>query len=355
MRHWALWGSLIAIGLLSPVQAEEAAGHYFSHEDWELACDNTGTCRAAGYQPGGHTPAISVLLTREAGPGTPVTGELHIGALDEDGVDAVNRYGQVMLRIDSERLGAAAIDASTYRTDLSERDVEALLKALRRDSHIEWVAGDVHWHLSGIGAAAVLLRMDDVQGRIGTPGAIMRSGSRSESEVPSAQPLPVITTPAVPDDDQPLTAVQLKDIREELLSTMPENDECLGLDDYQGGDTELTATRLSERKILVSTRCWLAAYNMGVGYWVINDAPPYDPGLVTMSGSDYGAGRIFAAHKGRGIGDCWSGDEWVWDGERFIHTRSHTTGKCRLVDGGGAWILPTLVTEVIRKDANADQ
>lgn len=25
-------------------------GLYFRHQDWELACDNTGVCRAAGYQ-----------------------------------------------------------------------------------------------------------------------------------------------------------------------------------------------------------------------------------------------------------------------------------------------------------------
>ena len=27
-------------------------GSYFEHKDWEIACDNTGTCRAAGYQAG---------------------------------------------------------------------------------------------------------------------------------------------------------------------------------------------------------------------------------------------------------------------------------------------------------------
>ena len=35
----------------------------FSHGDWELVCDNTGTCRAAGYQQDGESLPVSVLLT----------------------------------------------------------------------------------------------------------------------------------------------------------------------------------------------------------------------------------------------------------------------------------------------------
>lgn len=37
----------------------------FTQKDWELACDNTGTCRAAGY--GVRMGEVSVLLTRNAG------------------------------------------------------------------------------------------------------------------------------------------------------------------------------------------------------------------------------------------------------------------------------------------------
>ena len=71
----------------------------FSHGNWELACDNTRTCRAAGYHAegasddeedgaggGGNREAmpVSVLLTRQAGPNTPVKGELQIGNPGEE-------------------------------------------------------------------------------------------------------------------------------------------------------------------------------------------------------------------------------------------------------------------------------
>ncbi|MBY0239227.1 MAG: DUF1176 domain-containing protein [Burkholderiaceae bacterium] len=33
-------------------------GIYFQHHDWEMACDNTGTCRAAGYQEDRYVDAV---------------------------------------------------------------------------------------------------------------------------------------------------------------------------------------------------------------------------------------------------------------------------------------------------------
>jgi hypothetical protein len=78
---------------------------------------------------------------------------------------------------------------------------------------------------------------------------------------------------------------------------------------------------------------------------VVNAKAPYAPRQVTDSGSDYTGGRITSAQKGRGIGDCWSFDEWVWDGRRFAPIRSGTTGMCKGM-AGGAWPLPTYVATV---------
>lgn len=133
------------------------------------------------------------------------------------------------------------------------------------------------------------------------------------------------------------------------LSEQPATGE-LKIGELDGGaaDSLASAGRLSDSRWLVSTLCWQTAYNMGEGYWVINDVPPYEPVLITTSGSWYDEGTITAAHKGRGIGDCWSRDDWTWDGEQFIHTASFSTGMCRLVAAGGAWTLPTRVTEIRR-------
>lgn len=58
---WAAW-----LGLCStPLLAAPLQGFSFAQKDWELACDNTGACRAAGY--GVRMGEVSVLLTRNAG------------------------------------------------------------------------------------------------------------------------------------------------------------------------------------------------------------------------------------------------------------------------------------------------
>jgi hypothetical protein len=61
-----------------PAIAAAQAPTTFSHFDWELACDGTLTCRAAGYQPGATEPGVSVLLTRAAGPDQAVTAQVEL-------------------------------------------------------------------------------------------------------------------------------------------------------------------------------------------------------------------------------------------------------------------------------------
>jgi hypothetical protein len=67
---------------------------------------------------------------------------------------------------------------------------------------------------------------------------------------------------------------------------------------------------------------------------------------VTTSATDYSNGKLTSVQKGRGIGDCLSKTDWVWTGKAFEKSHESTTGMCRLIEVGGAWQLPTYVTEV---------
>lgn len=54
-------------------------GLHFSHKDWEIACDNTGTCRAAGYQSDQDIDQpVSVLLERAAGANSSIKAQVQI-------------------------------------------------------------------------------------------------------------------------------------------------------------------------------------------------------------------------------------------------------------------------------------
>src|SRR5262252_361888 len=99
----------LAFALL-PVLAGAAAGESvrFEHKDWELSCDNTRTCRAAGYQHDENAPAVSVLLTRSAGPGQAVTGKVALGSYDVQGSNPPSP-ARVTLAIAGRSLGTVAL------------------------------------------------------------------------------------------------------------------------------------------------------------------------------------------------------------------------------------------------------
>jgi hypothetical protein len=256
-----------------------------------------------------------------------------------------------MLRIGERDIGTVALRGENVEGELTPAQVDALLAALRKDSAIVFVAGDRRWQLSDRGASAVLLKMDEFQGRLGTAGALVRKGTNDEASVRPPLPAPVVVVPT-----RPVTAaadLALADdpaLRRAVLATTNDEDcaaQFAGADEARDDDEgDWGLERLTADTLLVWATCWTAAYNTGSGYWVVGDKPPYRATLVTTKGSEYANGEISAAQKGRGLGDCWSSDTWSWDGKAFVHTASATTGQCKLVAAGGAWELPTIVTTV---------
>jgi hypothetical protein len=330
--------------------AAAAAGAYarsdrpsisFDYKDWELACDNTRTCRAAGYHTeDDDTPNATILLTRAAGPDQAVSVQLQLA--DENGPVA----DQLTMSIDGRAVGSVRIDASN-RATLSDAQVNVLLPALVKNARIAWSAKGKTWTISTAGANAVLLKMDEFQGRLDTPGALLRKGNKPESSVLLPLAPPEIQMGAVDRTPQlvKLTAAQTRDLMAALRKTV-KDDSCELVDAKSEDAGEPVIRRLTHDKLLVSHACWMAAYNSGDGYWVVDAKPPYSAVLVTTSATDYADGVISSAQKGRGIGDCFSSATWTWDGKSFVQTSATTTGMCRQIAAGGAWDLPTLVTKV---------
>lgn len=321
----------------------------FAHHDWELACDNTRTCRVAGYHEDGAELAVSVLLTRKAGPHAVVTGQVMLGEYGE--LPALERLPDVFelaLSIDGQPVGTVAMSRTSMLAELTQAQVSALLASLVRTSRIEFTHGEDVWHLSDRGASAVLLKMDEFQGRIGTPGALTRKGQKDEGSVRPALPAPMVKAAPLPaplPGDAHFTEAHASTLLA-ALRALDLGDDCPDVSEPGGEVPELQAVRLTGSRMLLSARCWGGAYNIGYGFWVVNATPPHQPVLVTTQGSEQADGALFASHKGRGLGDCWTSEAWTWDGSRFVPTSVTSTGMCRLMAPGGAWSLPTLVTEV---------
>ncbi|WP_049457480.1 DUF1176 domain-containing protein [Stenotrophomonas maltophilia] len=351
--RFCLPAALLALACPGGVAAAAAAGSlYFQHHDWVVACDNTLTCRAAGYAAD-EDSTLSILLTRRGGPGQAIEARL---SLQPDEGQA-QPEGALRLHIRQRDFGVLAPVKAEGTHSLNAVQTSALLSALVRDGGISVTDAAGHrWPLSDSGAAAVLLKIDEHQGRLGTPGALMRTGSRPESSVPAALPVPVVyraaTVDSPPDDAAFARLAAAPALRAALRATLKDNS-CEGLleadADVPLSNSPLQIRRLDAQHVLVNVPCWRAAYNTGDGYWVARPQAPFHPQWVTSDAIDYADGQIIAAQKGRGLGDCISQNTWTWNGTAFVATSEIAAGPCRGVPGG-TWNLPTRVTELEKGD-----
>jgi hypothetical protein len=198
---------------------------------------------------------------------------------------------------------------------------------------------------------AVMLKADEAQGRVGTLSALVNPrADKPDSSVLAVEDAPQLRL-VTPNQKANANSNKKFSLKSSQLSAMMQGstkniaNECPKLSDK----TPWKVTRLNSRQLLAQHSCWSAAYNTGDGMWVINDSKPYNPKLVTTSATAYdNKGTISSVQKGRGIGDCLATTEWVWTGKSFVKSYESTTGLCRLVADGGAWKLPTYVSEVKR-------
>jgi Protein of unknown function (DUF1176) len=329
--------------LIAPLQAvaepavAQSANRYFQYKDWGLQCDNTRTCRAEGYQAEvGESEPVSMLLTRVAGPGTEPQIALQVSTEKAFDGPLQLKIGRVVvggLSGDIMRLTAAQVQLAL--PELLKNQTASVTAASRNSPQ-----SVSQWTLSLAGVNAVLLKMDEAQGRLGTPGALVRKGSRPESQVPEALAPPQIKgalPAALRDSDTALAkpifaAIDAAQLRQQ----------CSG-----PSDVPPTVYRLSANQVLLSVACAMGAYNGTELLWLANDKPPYSPRLLDMDGEfDQTDASVHSAHKGRGLGDCWSFKSWQWDGVGFVLSDVSGNFMCRGF-AGGAWQLPVFVTQTV--------
>lgn len=325
-------GNALAAG--TPVKA---AGQLFQFKDWEVACDNTRRCQVAGYlrEEGGlegvEFEPVALLLTREAGPQAPVEVKL-IAPTADNSKRASNAKWQVLT--DTTQLPAVSAEQAWPAAI-----AQTLMTVLPKLQNLGFRRGKDERYVSLSGLNAALLKMDDVQGRVGTPGALLRKGDKPESAVLPPLPAPEIRP-------VPCMAARKSDaaLIAPILAAVKKRD-CW--DDVPSDkDAAPGIVRLSETRVMVTRLCWQAAYQSGRAAWVANSASPYNPEPVkfpAVDGKDMASptglelladGTAMSATKGRGIGDCWETTAWAWTGQRFELTQSTATAMCRQIPGG---------------------
>jgi hypothetical protein len=353
MNHagWKFASALLALGASLTATGEEY-GISFSPGDWEIVCDNTRACRMAGYssEDANDDERGSVLITRVAGPNAPLEGEATLADYDMQENPSV-----LTLWIDGQLWGKLNLRGKELVYPLTLAQIRALLAATRNDKEVKFEGEAKSFTLSGAGVSAVLLKMDEFQGRIGTPGALIRKGNKPEESVLPPLPMPVIRAAKVSNaPPRALTVSETAALKPLLLKSKgrEEDRECAFDDPESGEVANFDLTPLDARHVLISALCDRGAYNWRYAYWVMDDALKGRPKFVTATANEYAAGMISASFKGGGLGNCWSVEDWVWDGREFRQSAQWHTGMCRGIHMGGTWLLPTFVTKVIREDGS---
>lgn len=348
---------LFLLLFITSANAQITKGVVFDHKDWMIVCENTLTCRAVGYnnQDMGidDNLAVSILLERKAGANQSLVGYVQTN-IDEQEAPKNQPF---ILSINNKQIGSLEKDKNgLYK--LTQKQVSSIIQALKSNNSVVTFHQNNHkWVLSNAGFNAVMLKMDEVQGRVGTLGAIIKSGKKNESQVYPPIPAPVIKKIAMNESEQSKEMTL-----DEVIAIFPEfkehyeRAECeyfdlsneIEPDQMTNNPHPFRLIELDKHNELLEAICWLAAYNTANAYWVIPKATtPNDSNIhfVTNMGSYYSEGNIHASHKGRGLGDCWEQTNWVWDGNQFMLSAESTTGLCRGF-AGGAWDLPYFVSEI---------
>ena len=320
-----------------------------NYQDWDLVCDNTGTCRMAGYQDESSDP-VSILFTRAAGENAAVEGKLTILPFGEADRDV--QVGQdIEIWLNGKSLGKVKHISDDAPDKLTEEQTKALLSGLKKESEIRLTYGKTTLKVSDKGAAAAMLKMDEFQQRLNTPSALISQGQEKHAVLaPKVEP----KIDAVSVKNRKTTELKLgeKQYDNVLALLRKAHDGCVD-EDLESQDIMIYP--LTHNKVLAEALCFKGAYQ-GTNYYAVLDDKLSKVEQVLAeqyneAGYDEKQGYAFVrgSYKGRAIGDCWDGQDAVWNGKIFIRTSDWMTGGCYKGFTGGAWQLPTFVSDIIVK------
>ena len=323
-----------------------------NYQDWDLICDNLGTCRMAGYQEEGDDP-VSILFTRAAGENAAVEGKLTISPFGEADRDV--QVGQdIEIWLNGKSLGTVKHISDENPDKLTEAQTKALLSGLKKESEIRLTYGKTTLKVSDKGAAAAMLKMDEFQQRLDTPSALIRQGQEKHAVLaPQAAPkiqVAYIKNPSKTElkrGEKQFNAV-LALLRKSANSSASD---CASLHDDSEQKT-ITLYSLTQGKVLAEAVCisGSAAYT---GYYAVmdNKLSKVEQVLENQYTFAYYDEKLNAlivegSYKSSALAESWYGYEAAWNGKTFITTAEYTSGSGKGFIGGAWGGLPTFVSEL---------
>ncbi len=367
----ALVSSLL---LLASAQVSAAAdplpSEIHNFKDWVVTCDNTLRCEATSLVPDlsaeeqeeasrvAGTPAEAtrrdpwerfgaLSLQREGGANAPLV--MHLGDF-EGGTPARIVVGESQL---AARLTAG--EDGEWRVEPEDRN--AFFNALYGGTlTVQDANGAVVTEIALDGLWEALVYMDERQGRLGTPTAVIRRGRRPAGSVPNPPSLPVVqAAPRTSDRPLAISAARMMQARREMGCTVEEVGAVAA--------EEAPVHALGNGSTLIMMACGAGAYNYNAipliawqdgrnirieparfDVWREPMEGEPDPKGYSVTNAEFDEATLTISEyaKGRGIGDCGVAASYAWDGQAFRLIQQTEMSECR----GSREMLTTWRVEV---------
>lgn len=314
----------------APAPAARSESRQF--RDWLATCDNTNDCVAFGPASEG-TGWVRV----GSAPGPDGARTVAVGFWPSSG-DGLT--GPITLTLDGRGHVAAAVGGDHEPVGVAQipaANASAVASGLAAGQTLTLTGGGETVPMSLSGASAAMLWIDERQGRLETPTALVRKGARSAASVPGAAVAPqVLAAPPIAqtgfgDSGQTLPAA---------LEAVAAVKACRAETGDSGMSDQVMSARLDGSTELWAVPCFAGAYNIGHD-WYLTGPGGRNPRAVSLpsatgesgagtinGGYDPGTRTISAFSKGRGIGDCGTASTWTWTGRSFVLSAETAMTEC---------------------------
>jgi hypothetical protein len=312
--------------------------------DWMAGCDNLKSCTALSVPSDGIDTIAYLRLERPAGPEGAAKLVLRLrGEWQKPPLTVELKLDGAAFPTGGKSMPVSA-DADLASVTFQPAEMTAFIEAARKATKLSVAAPGLSAEVSLSGAVAALLWIDEQQGRLNTPSALIRKGRAGTA--PAAPAPPVVTarpsSGALSEKDAKALAAAL---RKQIKQRDP--DQC---EDGEMTTKQDTAWRLDGKRSLVSLTCSLGAYNASNAFWIVENGAvagarpvefPWtdDSEKNTLVNGEFEpkTGRLDYFAKGRGIGDCGAAGGYAWSGTSFALTGFSMMGECRGI-GSDDWI-----------------
>jgi hypothetical protein len=349
-------GAALVLGAGAALAATDSARDdvLVTFRDWVVGCDNANTCQAMALEPEDADRSdteFGAMIEREAGPGGTLVLQfgpiLRSGVLDSEAdavpVVAVGDRGGRRLAV----LSQSDITGYFYVTDAAAMPA---VRAMLAQPFVTLLDADgaVVDFVSTMGFSAAMRLVDERQGRDGTAGALVARGPAAAATTPAAPARAVVRVLAPFIDVAPrsLAPEAIVAAAQPLARGMQQPD-CAGTPDTPP-QAEFHRLDAATTLAIIDPSCITGAYNRTRIVALVDEQGRARPvPLVTPEGRLQETELVNAsfnlpddmgllAHpalstfgKGRGLGDCGSGEVYGWTGAAFELVERTQMNECR--------------------------